>query len=82
MNTSMVQGSRVLVRWAGVLRASPCQLHLARELPLFQNVGRVDRIDDRHGEHCVVVVFRAIPCPPFGEPWVDAFTPEELLPIV
>jgi hypothetical protein len=27
----------------------------------------------------VIVVFRAIVCPLFGSPWVDAFTPDELV---
>jgi hypothetical protein len=72
-------GALVLVRWAGVLHFSPCHLHLARELPLFQSVGTVDRVDKRYGEHCVVVVFQAIPCPPFGGAWVDAFELDELV---
>ena len=79
MNTAIVPSARVLVRWAGVPHASPCLLHLATEVPLLQNVGVVDRIDERFGEHCVIVVFRGIRTAPFGGPWVDAFTPDELL---
>jgi hypothetical protein len=60
-------------------RLSEQSVHLVRELPLFQNVGVVDRVDDRYGDHCVVVRFLTIACPPFGSPWVDAFTPEELV---
>ena len=79
MNDRITPGALVLVRWAGLPKSSPCQLHLVRELPLFQSVGTVDRIEEHHGEHCVVVVFRSIPCPPFGSPWVDAFIPDELV---
>jgi hypothetical protein len=50
-------------------------------LPLFQNVGVVDRIDERRGDHCVIVLFRGIACSPFGLPWVDAFTPDELVAV-
>jgi hypothetical protein len=61
-------GARVLVCWAGLPRVSPCSLHLASDLPLFQSVGTVDRVDERYGEHSVIVVFRGIACPPFGSP--------------
>jgi hypothetical protein len=50
-------------------------------LPLLQSVGVVDRIDERRGDHCVIVVFRGIACPPFGAPWVDTFTPDELVSV-
>ena len=79
MDNHIQPGDLVLVRWAGLPKVSPCPLHLQRELPLFQSVAVVDRIDERRGEHCVVVVFRSTPCPPFGTPWVDAFTPDELV---
>ena len=79
MNADIKPGDHVLVRWAGVPQTSPCHLHLDRELPLFQSVGVVDRIDERRGDHCVIVVFRGIPCPPFGSGWVDAFTTDELM---
>jgi hypothetical protein len=78
MSPTIVPGARVLVRWAGLPRVSPCTLHLARELPLFQSVGVVDRVAARYGDHCVIVVFRGIACLPFGSPWLDAFTPDEL----
>jgi hypothetical protein len=76
---AITPGARVLVRWAGVPHVSPCSLHLASDVPLFQNVGTVDRIDARYGEHCVVVVFRSIATPPFGTAWCDTFTPSELV---
>jgi hypothetical protein len=44
-------GARVLLRWAGVPHASPCHLHLQADLPLFQRVGVVDKIDERYGDH-------------------------------
>jgi len=70
-------GARVPVRWASLPRVSPCSLHLERDLPLFQSVGVVDRIDERYGEHSDVVRLPTITMPPFGSPWVDAFTPDE-----
>ena len=79
MNT-LSPGTRVLVRWAGLLHTSPCGVHLQKDLPLFQNVGIVDRIDDRRGDHCVVVVFPTIHIPPLGSCWVDVFIPDELVP--
>jgi hypothetical protein len=81
MSSTIAPGARVLVRWAGLPKSSPCHLHLTLEFPLLQNVGAVDRIDERYGEHCVIVVFRGIACPPFGAPWVDAFTPDELMAV-
>jgi hypothetical protein len=79
MSPTIAPGARVLVRWAGLPRVSPCSLHLVADLPLFQNVGTVDRIDARYGDHSVVVMFLTIACPPFGSPWVDAFMPDELV---
>jgi hypothetical protein len=81
MSPEIRPGALVLVRWAGVPHASPCHLHPTSDLPLFQNVGVVDRIDHRRGDHCVIGVFWRIACPPFGSPWVDAFTLDELEPI-
>jgi hypothetical protein len=79
MHADIRPGDLVLVRHAGLPKVSPCSLHLERELPLFQSVGRVDRIDERYGEHSVVVVFPTIACPPFGSAWVDTFAPGELV---
>jgi hypothetical protein len=78
MRPEIRPGARVLVRWAGVPHASPCHLHLQADLPLFQSVGIVDRIDERFGKHCVVVRFPTIVSPPFGSAWVDTFAPDEL----
>ena len=39
----------------------------------------IDRFDDRWGKHRVVVVFQGIRSSVFGEPWVDAFRPDELV---
>jgi hypothetical protein len=79
MSTAIRPGTRVLVRWAGLPHVSPCERHLRRQLPLFQQVGSVDRIDEGRGEHRVVVVFPGIHAPPFGSRWVDAFRPDELV---
>jgi hypothetical protein len=69
-------GTRVLVRHD---RCWPCFHHCIKDVPLFQNIGVVDRLDDRWGEHRVVVMFAPIRAPHTGEPWVDAFTPAELV---
>ncbi len=49
--------------------------------PLFQQVGVVDRIDDRSGEPRYVIAFPAPAVPPFGTAWVDGFTASELVAI-
>jgi hypothetical protein len=76
MSPAIGPGARVMVRFD---RRSPCPHHLQHSLPLFQSVGVVDRVDERRGDHCVIVMFRGIACPPFGAPWVDAFTLGELM---
>jgi hypothetical protein len=76
MSPEIRPGALVLVRFD---RRSPCPHHMQMSLPLFQNVGVVDRIDAHYGEHCVVVRFPTIACPPFGSPWVDAFSPGEVV---
>jgi hypothetical protein len=81
MSTAVSPGARVLVRWAGLPHVSPCERHLQRQLPLFQQVGSVDRIDTWRGEHRVVVVFHGLHVPPFGSLWVDVFRPDELVVI-
>ena len=60
-------------------RSWSCGHHRIAEVPLFQQVGTVDHLDARYGEHCVVVVFPSLLKPIFGEPWVDTFTPDELV---
>lgn len=57
---------------------SPCNLHLTSGLPLEGTVGVVDRVDRRFADHNVIVVFHTIVTRPFGEPWVDGFTADEL----
>jgi len=39
-------------------RHHPCGHHSSRDLPIYQQVGGVDWIDERFGEHCYVVVSR------------------------
>jgi hypothetical protein len=41
-------------------------------------VGTVDRLDERFGDHPIVVVFNGLRHPPFNDPWVDAYSPVEL----
>ena len=78
MSSPIAPGARVLVRWAGLPHVSPCAQHLQRDLPLFQQIGTVDRIEAWRGEHHVVVVFHGIHVPPFDALWVDVFRPDEL----
>jgi hypothetical protein len=40
--------------------------------------GVVDRLDDRFGDHPIIVVFISLRHPPFGEPWVEGFSDVEL----
>ena len=81
MRPDIRPGARVLIRWAGLPKTSPCHLHLQRDLPLFQQVGVVDRLDERYGEHRYVVGFPTLTVPPFGSAWVDSFTASELVVI-
>jgi hypothetical protein len=57
---------------------SPCGRHLQRALPLESAVGVVDRLDERYGDHPVVVRFPTVTVPPFGQAWVDGFAADEL----
>lgn len=75
----MAPGSRVTVRFAGLPAWSPCSRHLVKDLPIRGAVGIVDRIDAHRGDHSVVVRFPTITQPPFGQAWVDTFTPDELV---
>ena len=40
-------------------------------------VGMVDCLDARFGDHPVIVVFNALRHPPFNDPWVEGFSPVE-----
>ena len=58
--------------------------HLCR----FQNVvqtegevGVVERLDERFGDHSVIVVFTTVRHPPFNDPWVRGFNAVKLEPI-
>lgn len=73
-------GDRVMVRFDHRPTSwSPCSLHLADEFQLFQQVGKVDRIDPRYSPHSVIVEVRTVACPILGTSWVDSFTPGELV---
>ncbi len=45
--------------------------------PVLGTIGTVDRVDERLGEHCVVVVFDLWA---YGTRWTDRFKPGELVP--
>ena len=78
MSPEIRPGARVLVRHD---RHRPCARHMLHSVSLFQQIGVVDRIDGRLGEHQIVVRFPTIACPPFGEAWVDSFMASELVVI-
>jgi len=65
----------------GIPRGQPCNRHCEGSIPIRGAVGTVDQIDERYGEHRVVVVFPGIRVPPFGTAWCDAFAESELEPI-
>ncbi len=67
-------GDRVRV---AILRNEPCHLHSLETVPVLGAIGTVDRVDERFGEHCVVVVFDLWYQ---GTRWTDRFKPSELAP--
>ena len=64
---------RVAIPWN-----EPCSLHCLEAIPaLLQAIGTVDRVDERFGDHRVVVVFDLWH---LGTRWTDRFRPSELVP--
>jgi hypothetical protein len=59
-----------------------CIYHFDRFVKTEGEIGQVDRLDDRFGDHPIVVVFNGLRHPPFGEPWVDTFSAVELERVV
>ena len=47
-------GTRVRV---AIPRNEPCHLHSLESVPVLGAIGTVDRVDERLGEHGIVVVF-------------------------
>jgi hypothetical protein len=43
-------------------------------------IGQVDRFDARFSDHPIIVVFNTLRHPPFNDPWVEGFSPDELEP--
>jgi hypothetical protein len=43
-------------------------------------IGLVDRLDARFGDHPIVVAFATLRHRPFSDPWADAHSPVELGP--
>ena len=68
-------GARVRV---AIPRNQPCSLHCLDSVPVVGAVGTVDRVDERLGEHCVVVVFDLRH---LGTRRTDRFIPSELAPV-
>ena len=56
-------------------RNQPCSLHCVESVPVLGAIGTVDRVDERFGDHCVVVVFDLWH---EGTQWSARFTPSEL----
>ena len=67
-------GDRVRV---AIPRNQPCHLHSLESVPVLGAIGTVDRVDERLGEHSVVVVFDLWH---LGTRWTDRFRPSELVP--
>ena len=67
-------GDRVRV---AIPRNEPCHLHSLSTVPVLGAIGMVDRVDERFGDHCVVVVFDLWH---EGTQWTDRFKPSELAP--
>ncbi len=74
MGDPIEAGTRVRV---AIPRNEPCHLHALNAVPVLGAIGTVDRVDDRLGEHCVVVVFDLWH---LGTQWTDRFRPSELAP--
>jgi hypothetical protein len=69
----IVAGARVRV---AIPRNEVCSLHSVESVPVLEAIGTVDRVDERLGEHCVVVVFDLWH---LGMQWTDRFMPSELV---
>ena len=67
-------GDRVRV---AIPRNQPCSLHCVESVPMLEAIGTVDRVDERLGEHCLVVVFDLWH---LGTQWTDRFRPSKLVP--
>jgi hypothetical protein len=67
-------GDRVRV---AIPRNQPCSLDCLDAVPVLGAIGTVDRVDERLGEHNVVVVFDLWH---LGTRWTDRFRPSELAP--
>ncbi len=67
-------GDRVRV---AIPRTEPCSLHCLEALPVLGAIGTVDRVDERLGDHCVVVVFDLWYQ---GTRWTDRFKPSARAP--
>jgi hypothetical protein len=76
MGTSITAGARVRVKPRNELVRQHCPtVHYLAGVPLEGALGTVDRVDQRHGDRPVVVVFD-LWC--LGTRWMDSFRPEEL----
>ena len=67
-------GDRVRVQ---IPRAESRRLHALTSVPVPDRIGTVDRLDERLGEHSVVVVFDLRH---LGTRWTDRFMPSGLEP--
>jgi hypothetical protein len=67
-------GARVRV---AIPRNEPCHLHSLDSVPVLGAIGTVDRVDERLGEHGVVVVFELWHQ---GTRSMHRFRPSELVP--
>ena len=73
MGALIKAGARVRV---AIPRKQPCHLHSLESVPVLGAIGTVDRVDERLGDHSVVV----FDLWHLGTRWTDRFMPSELVP--
>ena len=67
-------GDRVRVR---IPRTEPCRLPAQSTVPVLDAIGTADRVGERFGDHCVVVVINLWHQ---DTRWTDRIKPSELVP--
>ena len=74
MDSPIIAGAGVRV---AIPRNEPCSLHCVESVPVLGAISTVDRVDERLGDHSVVVVFDLWH---LGTRWSDRFLLSELGP--
>jgi hypothetical protein len=74
MSETIRPGDRVRV----VFPPKHACVHHQRYVPTEGQIGVVNRLDYRFGDHPIIVVFNCLRHPPFSDPWVEGFGADEL----